>query len=185
MPSFSLYKTMHSAPITAGEMRKKQADQIMDVTWWEDINSRVGYLYDCYHDDEPLVLRGLNPTKSKDKIAVDVKLIKHTSKTYEKDAVTYHLQFRPYYDDVPDWYTKNFIDMYRSTFPMGCYIDLQDSKGNYNRWLIVDEVNLYGTQFITWEILPCDYIFQWMMDGKKHQLAGVKRSQNSYMLCAS
>ena len=35
-------------------------------------------------------------------------------------------------------------------------------------------------QFPTYYALPCDHIFQWVHDGKKYQMAGVTRSQNSY-----
>ena len=46
---------------TLGEVRKQQSDEIMDATWWRDIQSRVCYIYDYFHDGEKDKLRGLSP----------------------------------------------------------------------------------------------------------------------------
>ena len=57
-----------------GEALKKQSDMIMDNTFTRDIAYRK-----CYIDNQP----------------VDAKYIVHTYYSISKDAVDYHLQFRP------------------------------------------------------------------------------------------
>ena len=179
MPSFDLYKKINDAPTTNGQVRKNMSDQVMDITWWEDIASRAAYLYDFYHDDEPTVLRDLHPDESYEKVPIDIKFVHHTSQTYDKDAVTFHIQLRPFQECNVEYYDEFFGERYGSIWPLGLYCDIPDEKWQYNRWLIVDKANFYGTQFPTYEILPCDKIIQYMFNGYKHQIAGVLRSQNS------
>lgn len=179
MPSLSQYKKQLGSH-TNGDVRKTQSDLIMENTWWEDVSARTAYLCDYYHDDEILLLNNLHPDKDKKKIPIDIKFLQSASQTYDKDQVTFHLQLRPsqlcnvpYYDEV-------FGKRYNAMFPVGLYIIIQDEKGVWNRWLIVDRANINATQFPTFEILRCDYVFQYIMDNKKVQIPGVLRSQNSY-----
>lgn len=179
MPSFNAYRESLSGK-TVGEMLKKQSDDIMNNTWWNDISSTVGYIYDYYHDSEPLKLTGLNSNNDSLKIPIDIKVLKNASQTYEKDQVTAHLQLRPNQQCNVYYYKEFFEDRYSSLFPIGLYIDIKDANGKYNRWLIVEKANnLNERQFPTYEILPCDKIFQYIAHGAKHQIAGVLRSQNS------
>lgn len=180
MPSFELYnKMISSSGSTGGQIRKSNSDDIMEATWWEDIQSRVCYLYDYYHDDEKLTLRDLNSDKSPTKISIDAKYIVDSYQTFEKDSVTYHLQFRPSQECNIPYYDEMFKDKYDSLFPIGLFVDIPDEKGRFNKWMIVDKANYYNPQFITYQILPCDHVFQWVHDGKKYQMCGVSRSQNS------
>lgn len=179
MPNFATYKQLHSQH-TVGEALKAQSDMIMDATWERDIASSVGYLYDYYHDDEPLTLHDLHPENSKVKTPIDIKVIKSASQTYEKDQVTTHIQFRPHQNCNVDYYDEVFAKRYSAVFPIGLYIDVKDYSGKYNRWLIVENANLYNIrQFPTYQILPCDRILQYIYDNTKCQIAGVMRSQNS------
>ena len=84
-----------------------------------------------------------------------------------------------------DYYDEVLGSRYDALFPIGCYIDILHDDNKYHRWLVVDRANWNGNQFPTFEILKCDKVFQWIHDGKKYQCAGVLRSQNSYILCAS
>lgn len=178
MPNLSQYKKQLGSH-TNGEVRKIQSDQIMDATWWEDIASRKAYLCDYYHDNEKLLLNNLNPEKDKLKIPIDIKFVQSSSQTYDKDQITVHLQLRPNQECNVPYYKEVFEDRYSAMFPVGLYAIIQDDKGNWNRWLIVDKANINVTQFPTFEILRCDYVFQYIIDGIKYQIPGVLRSQNS------
>lgn len=177
MPSFELYKKMLGG-ITDGQARKRDSDFIMNATWWEDINSRVGYLYDMYHDKDPYGLKDLDPQNDEEKIPIDIKYIQHSSQTYEKDKITYHLQLRPGQTCNIPYYHK-YEETYASEFPQGLYCDIQNEAGHWDRWLIVDKANGEAPQFPTYEILKCDYTFQYVIEHKKYAVAGILRSQNS------
>ena len=180
MPNFGAYQEIAKHK-SVGEALKYQSDVIMNTTWWNDINSTVVYLYDCYHDSEPLKLRGLDSSKDPLKIAIDAKIVKNASQTYDKDQVTVRLQLRPGQECNVYYYEDDFEKRYGSIFPIGLYCDILDENGQYNRWLIVDKANFANVrQFPTYEILPCDKVFQYIIDRVKHQVAGVLRSQNSY-----
>lgn len=181
MPNLMNYKRIiASQGNTEGQARKNQADLIMEATWDRDIQSRTAYIYDYFHDSEPLTLRNLNSPNDSKKIAVDIKYIINGSQTYDKDPITYHLQFKPSYKCNVPYYKEAFEQKYLSIFPLGLYIDIPDKDGVYNRWLIVDKADYFDPQFSTFELLQCDHVFQWVHNGKKHQMAGVLRSQNSY-----
>ena len=165
---------------TNGQVRKEQSDKIMDVSWWEDIQSRVAYLYDYYHDNHITQLTDMKSDKDDSKVPIDIKFVMSSSQTYDKDQVTFHIQLRPGQKCNVDYYKKVFEEQYDSTFPIGLYIDIPDEQGIFNRWLIVDRANYNVTQFPTFEVLRCDKVFQWIMDNAKIQCAGVLRSQNSY-----
>lgn len=181
MPSFNLYKKIiNPTNNTVGEIHKIQSDGVMNATWKYDINEQTAYLYDWYHDSAPTVLRDLRPFDDKNKIPIDIKFLRSSSQTYDKDGVTFRLQLRPNQECNVDYYKECFGDRYKSNYPCGLYIDIKDNDGKYNRWLVVEEADFYDPQWSTFEILPCDYVFQYMMDGMKKQVAGVLRSQNSY-----
>lgn len=153
---------------------------IMEHTWWEDIQSRVAYIYDYYHDDEPDKNEFLNPTESNVKVPIDIKYIVNAYNSMAKDQVDYHMQFRPSQKCPLDYYENIFHRKYGADFPIGLYVDIEDESGVYKRWLVVGTANVYNPQFIDWSILPCNHLFQWIYKGKKYQVWGVTRSQNSY-----
>lgn len=165
-----------------GQVRKRNADAIVEATWYNDKATRRCYLFDYYHDPQPLKLNDLQPDESI-QVPIDLKYIVYSSQTYAKDAITYHIQFKPSqegdYTLVPS-YEKYFKDMYDATFPCGLYILIPDDKDKYNKWLIVGTANVNDPQFPTYEILRCDKVLQWIYDNKKYQMCGVLRSQNSY-----
>ena len=103
-----------------------------------------------------------------------------SSQTYNKDAVTVHLQLRPEQKCNVWYYEKLFKQRYNATFPVALYVDIPDEQGIYNRWLVVQKANYNVTQFPTFEILRCDKVFQYVIDRKKYWIAGVLQSQNSY-----
>ena len=179
MPSFEYCLDLYGGK-TIGEAHKIESDIIMEETWNSDIESRVAYFYDYYHDDHITQLRDLNPTEDDLKTPIDIKYIVSGSQTYSKDTITYHLQLRPIRERKVDYYDEVFGDRYRAIYPCGLYVDIPDNDKRFNRWLVVAGANYYDPQFSTFEILPCNYVFQWVMDGKKYQVPAVLRSQNSY-----
>ena len=180
MPSFETFKKMNGG-LTVGQNHKTESDIIMEATWDNDIDTRIAYFYDFYHDDHITQLNDLNPAEDQKKIPITIKFIAHTKQTLSKDFISYHLQLRPSQsEDVIPYYKEVFQERYGATFPIGLYVDIPDNKGRYNRWLVVSQADYNDVQFSDFELLRCDYIFQWVIDGKKMQMAGVLRSQNSY-----
>lgn len=178
MPSFNQYqKALLQYGKTLGEVRKKQSDQIMEATWYGDIATRTSWLFDMYHDPDPRLLCNMDVVD--DMVPIDIKFVKHSSKTYDKDNITYHLQMKPSQENCVPYY-EDYEYYYDSEWPLGLYILIPDEKGQLNRWLIVDKADADVTQFPTWEILRCDYCFQYILEGKRYEVAGVLRSQNSY-----
>lgn len=178
MPSLDVLK-QRMGKLTIGEAHKIESDKIMDATWWNDISSRVAYLYDWYHDDNKTQLDELHPETDMNKIPIDIKFLQHTSQTYDKDNVTFHVQFRPKQKCNVPYYDEFFKSRYNAIFPIGLYCDIQNEDGVYNRWLVVDKANLNVTQFPTFEVLRCDRVIQYVHKGVKYNVPGVLRSQNS------
>ena len=181
--SFSDYSKIIGSHSTQGRAHKTKSDMIMDATWWRDIQAQTAYIYDYYHDlksNEKFKLNDLHSVDDVLKTPLDIKFIRHSKQTYDKDPVTFWIQLRPEQQCNLDYYANVLGDCYDALFPIGCYIDIQQEDGKYYRWLIVDKANWNGNQFPTFEILKCDKVFQWIHKGKKYQCAGVLRSQNSY-----
>lgn len=136
-----LYKARLSIQGTyMGEVLKNQSDTIMNETFTNDIAYRL-----CYIEGKP----------------VDAKYIVHTYYSISKDAVDYHLQFRP-----------------GVHYAIGTYVDIPDDTKTYNRWLIVGRSD--EPQFVKYNILKCNWTFKWIYEGKIYECLGVLRSRNSY-----
>lgn len=180
MPSLDLYKKMLGSPKTIGEAHKIESDKIMDWTFWNDIGAKKAYIYDYYHDDEPLVYYPMHPERSKTKTEIDIKFIVNAYNSENKDQVGYHIQFRPGQKCPLSYYTEMYSKKYEAFFPIALYIDIPDEQGVYRKWLITETANWLGLQFPTYYVLPIDHIFQWIHNGVKYQMCGVGRSQNSY-----
>lgn len=181
MPFYDLYRTILGEQ-TVGDVRRKQSHDLINYTWWNDFSSQIAYLYDWYHDSKSQdahKLRNLSPQKDDQKIPIDIKYLTNSSQTYSKDTVTYHIQLRPSQKCNVDYYDTMF-GRYNAIFPVGLYIDIKDNQGNYNKWLIVGLANYYDPMFSTYEVLPCDKVFQWVFENTKFNMSGVLRSQNSY-----
>lgn len=181
MPSLDTYKRLNGGFRTNGDVRKYQSDQIMEYTFDEDLQTKIVYLYDYFHDDEPDVAFDLHPENSKTKIPVEAKYVQNSYHTLDKDAVDFHLQFKPSFNcyEIVPYYYDMFTKIYNSPEVVGLYCDVPDNKGRYQRWLIVDKGFGDALQFDTWSILRCDYQYRWIRDNKKYKMWGVSRSQNS------
>lgn len=179
MPSLMNYKKMLGS-FTDGEARKYESAMIMESTWDEDIATRTCYFYDWYHDINKTKLNDMHPELDFYKIPMRVKYLVSASQTFDKDAVTYHLQMKPSQQCVVPYYDEFFKNRYDANYPCGLYVDIPDERGIYNRWLVVGEANYNDPQFPTLQILRCDKVIQYVLNGVKYNVPAVLRSQNSY-----
>lgn len=181
--NFKDFQALHGNAGIPGRSRKRQSDQIMLGTWDQDIQSQTCYIYDFYHDQkssESLKLNDLHPQDDPYKIPLDIKFIRHTGQTYDKDPVTFWLQMKPGQKCNVDYYGEVLGERYDALFPIALFADIADEDGSYNKWLIVDKANYNGSLYPTFEILRCDFIARWIYKGHKYQCPAVLRSQNSY-----
>ena len=176
--TFEQYQKTYGG-ISFGQADKLNNDKLMEWGWDDDIGTQTAYLFDYSHDPFKTQLKNYTPDQFKNLIPISVKYYKHTSQTYSKDVTTYHIQMRPSQECNVPYYKEVFEDRYSATFPVGMYILIKDNKGKYNRWMVVGEADYNDPQFSTFEILPCDYIFRWIYNNQKYEMAGVSRSQNS------
>lgn len=189
MPSLDTYKrAMSSKGSTVGQYRKQMSDIIMEATWDNDISSRICYIYDFYHDDEPGKLSGMtydNTTKTK----IDLKFIATDSGSISKDYPQAKIMFKPsqkteFQVDDELYYIQERKEMYGADDPfIGLYVDIPNDKGVYHRWMICAE-DISGNQFKKYLVLECNYRFQWISRDNnqriKNQMWCVLRSQSSY-----
>lgn len=184
MLSFEGMKKKNSNVGTIGQQLKKSSDMVMQNTFDNDVQTKIGYLYDYYHDDQAGSRSGYNPSLSKTKIPVKLKFIVKSYKTIAKDEPDYHIQFSP--DDwnnqtfKPDWFNKyQRLDI---EFPVGLYVDIENDRGVYEKWLIC--YNESSNQFPKFGVIKCNYKFTWITDNGvnryQRRVWGVERIQNSY-----
>lgn len=166
----------------SGRARKYGSEMVIENTFSRDPEYQIGYLYDASHDlgEERLKFRGLHPYDDENKIPIELKLQAHTLQTYDKSQITYHIQFKPSQECNVPYYDEVFAERYHAQWPVGLYLDLMDSKERYNRWLVVGRADVYNFAFPTYDVLPCDKVFQWIHNRKRYQCVGVQRTQNSY-----
>lgn len=171
---------------TLGQIYKEQSDWSMEWTWDNDPQSRVGYIYDYMHDDQPDIKDHMtyeNTTKTK----IDVKLIIKSYSSLDQDQPEFYCQFKPSqkveFDETDELYyfETEYRKRYGVEFPVGQYLDLPDDRGIYRKWLICERE--LANQFPKYLILPIDYQFMWIeRDGSnvyKRKMWGVNRSQKS------
>lgn len=166
---------------TIGQIILEQSDMAMEETWYSDPQHRVAYFFDCDSDPDPYLLKNMTPTR--DMTPVDIKFVKHTSQTYSKDFVTYHIMFKPSYEPNVPGYEEKFEKRYGAEFPCGLYFLMSDAKGMMQRWIVVGLADAYDIQFPTYEVLRCTDCYNWIVNGKKYSFAGARRLQSSY-ICA-
>lgn len=172
---------------TLGEIRKEQSDWLMEQTWTDDIQSKVCYIYDYFHDDQSELNVGMtyeNTTKTK----IDAKFIVSNYGSITKDQVAYHLMFKPSqpiefseFDELY-YFETDYRKQWGTNFPTGLFIDIPNEKKVYEKWLILTMEQ--GNQFIKYNILPCNYLFEWVetcgQKRYKRKMWGCDRQQLSY-----
>lgn len=172
---------------TIGQIYKEQSDFLMEETWTNDIQSKVCYIYDYAHDNEP-ELKDHMTYENTTKTRIDAKFIITQYGSISKDQVAYHLMFKPSqpleFNDGDELYyfETNYRKKYDIPFPCSLYIDIPNEKGIYEKWLIINEEQ--GNQFIKYNILPCNYRFEWVetsgQNRYKRRMWGCDRQQLSY-----
>lgn len=188
MPTFKEMQQVYANIGTVGQQIKQQSDDAMEATWDNDIQSKVCYIYDYYHDDEPTLNKNIHHTHKTTKTRIDAKFIIKSYSSLDKDQVEYYLQFKPSQKtrfeptDELYYFETDYRNVYMQDFPIGLYCDIPDDQGIYNRWIICSKE--IGNQFIKYNILPCDYWFHFIVkkNGKryKRKIWGVTRTQSSY-----
>lgn len=184
MPSFADMKKKYSNT-TIGQQLKTMADQVVQDTFDNDINTRQCYLYDYYHDDQADFEYGYDPSQSKTKIPAKLKFMRKTYKSLAKDDPEYHIMFEP---DVwnamsvkPQWFDKIYSKL-GIKFPIGLFVDVPDDRGVYHRWIIMYED--VSNQFPKFGVLRCNYRFTWINNSsgnrRLRKVWGVEATQNSY-----
>lgn len=181
--------------LTLGEQLKQDSDNLMELTWDNDIQSKVCYIYDYFHDDffvdEHGITRTLKDGMTYDhtnKTRVDAKFIVKTYQSMDKDQVEYYLQFKPSQKfsftegDELYYYETDYHQRYSAEFPIGLFCDIPDDRGVYHKWLICRSEP--ANQFPKFLILPCSYELMWIeKNGKdriKRRMWSVLRQQQSY-----
>jgi len=180
MPSLSTYRKM-LGNYTNGEAHKMESDMVMEETWYDDMQTRTAYFYDYAHDTHPRQFTGLSPETDPYKVPISIKYIENSSQTLNKDEISYHIMFKPSQDlTVVHYYHDDYERRWNATFPCGLYVDIPDNRGIYNRWLVVGLAQSNNAQFPTYEILRVNFLFSWIFNRTKYQMAGVQRTQNNY-----
>lgn len=159
----------------------------MEQTWTSDIQSKVCYIYDYFHDNQPHIKDHMtyeNTTKTK----IDAKFIVAQYGSISKDQIAYHIMFKPSEklefteSDELYYFETDYRQKFGTKFPTSFYIDIPNEKGVYEKWLIINEEQ--GNQFIKYNILPCNYRFEWVessgQNRYKRRMWGCERQQLSY-----
>lgn len=173
---------------TISEIHKANSDFAMEFTWDNNIQSKVCYIYDYWHDNHVELFNSFTYDDTTTKTKIDAKFIISSYGSIDKDQVAYHIMFRPSekltFDENDDmyYYETDYKDKYDMLYPIGMYIDIPDDRGVYNRWLICGYEQ--ANQFVKYNVLPCDYRLQWVStEGNKRfkrQMWCCTRSMNSY-----
>lgn len=187
MPSFREAKRIYGSNLTIGQQLKQMSDMAMEETWDNNIQSKVCYIYDYYHDDQPDKKDHMTYERTT-KTRIDAKFIVKSYQSIDKDQVDYYIQFKPSQpveftkNDQLYYYEQDFRRKYGAEFPTGLYCDIPDEKGVYRKWMII--LSEPANQFTKYLVLPINYNFMWIeRNGKeriKRRMWAVLRSQNSY-----
>ena len=187
MPSFREAKRIYGSNLTIGQQLKQMSDMAMEETWDNNIQSKVCYIYDYYHDDQPDKKDHMTYERTT-KTRIDAKFIVKSYQSIDKDQVDYYIQFKPSQpveftkNDQLYYYEQDFRRKYGAEFPTGLYCDIPDEKGVYRKWMII--LSEPANQFTKYLVLPINYNFMCIeRNGKeriKRRMWAVLRSQNSY-----
>ena len=189
MMSFSEAKRVYENNKTVGQQIKEESDWLMEETFWNDPQSKVCYIYDYWHDNQPELNVGMTYEHTT-KTRIDAKFIIKTYQSMDKDQVEYYLQFKPSqkvrFDETDELYylETDYVKCYGSEDFVGHFVDVPDDRGVYRKWLICRKEP--ANQFVKYLILPCSYQLKWIeKDGQnryKRSMWCVIRQQNSYTI---
>lgn len=152
---------MNSLGSYEGEAKRRNSQNIMDVSWMRDPATKPVYV--------KWVDSGL-PVVEDDDVPVYAKFNVKSYHNITGDEVAYLLQFR--LEDI-----KNNPEI-----KVGSYVQIRNEMDEPEWWLIwhLDD----RTQFRQFSILKCTWVYKWtsFKDGHRtiHQCLGVTRNQNNY-----
>lgn len=174
---------------TIGQIYKEQSDFAMEQLWWNDLQSKVAYIYDWKHDNQPEIKDHMtyeNTTKTR----IDIKFSMKSHSSLDQDQPEFYCQFKPSQKlefeegDELYYYETDYRQKYGSEFPVGMMLDIPDDRGIYRKWLICERE--LANQFPKYLILPIDYQFMWLEKDEdkiyRRKMWGVNRSQKSYTI---
>lgn len=161
--SYKNYLSSHGNSV--GQIKKNQSDFIMDQTFDRDPAYKQGMLYNA--NLEPIEM-------------VDFKFQKAQVYTINKDQVEYFIQFRPGYHPEKKHNTANkTYRLYNDEKErISFYLDIPDDNGDVYKWLLVGRNN--DNAFVRYNVLQCNWTFEWMIDRQYYNCLGVVRSRNNY-----
>lgn len=170
MLSFMDYKRM--SPPTDGEQLRRNAQMVRESTWSGDSSARLCYLYDWAHDDQSELSCTVTDTHTV-KQPAEVKFIPCRRSCDGRQRTQYKILLRPS-EIIPSYYEEAFGP--HAEFPVGLYLDIPDEKNVYHKWLICD--SLIEAHQTAYTVLPCNYEFHWIMDGRRYRMWGISRLRN-------
>ena len=172
---------------TIGQIYKEQSDDMMNWTWDNDIQSKVCYIYDFYHDDQPRLAEGMtydNTTKTR----IDAKFIVKSYQSMDKDQVDYYIQFKPtqktHFSEGDELYyfETDYRQKYHNDNFIGLFIDIPNDENIYEKWMILRTEP--ANQFPKYLILKCNYELMWIENNGtekiKRRMWSVLKMQSSY-----
>lgn len=191
MPSLSTARRVANAKTngakTIGQIYKKQSDDMMNWTWDNDIQSKICYIYDFYHDDQPRLAEGMtyeNTTKTR----IDAKFIVKSYQSMDKDQVEYYVQFKPtqktHFSEGDELYyfETDYRKKYHNDNFIGLFIDIPNDENIYEKWMILRTEP--ANQFPKYLILKCNYELMWIENNGtekiKRRMWSVLKMQSSY-----
>ena len=172
---------------TIGQIYKEQSDWAMEQTWDNDIQSKICYIYDFYHDDQPRLAEGMtyeNTTKTR----IDAKFIVKSYQSMDKDQVEYYIQFKPtqktHFSEGDELYyfETDYRKKYHNDNFIGLFIDIPNDENIYEKWMILRTEP--ANQFPKYLILKCNYELMWIENNGtekiKRRMWSVLKIQSSY-----
>lgn len=172
---------------TIGQIYKEQSDWAMEQTWDNDIQSKICYIYDFYHDDQPRLAEGMtyeNTTKTR----IDAKFIVKSYQSMDKDQVDYYIQFKPtqktHFSEGDELYyfETDYRKKYHNDNFIGLFIDIPNDENIYEKWMILRTEP--ANQFPKYLILKCNYELMWIENNRtekiKRRMWSVLKMQSSY-----
>jgi len=172
---------------TIGQIYKEQSDDIMNWTWDNDIQSKICYIYDFYHDNQPRLAEGMtyeNTTKTR----IDAKFIVKSYQSMDKDQVDYYIQFKPtqktHFSEGDELYyfETDYRKKYHNDNFIGLFIDIPNDENIYEKWMILRTEP--ANQFPKYLILKCNYELMWIENNGtekiKRRMWSVLKMQSSY-----
>ena len=191
MPSLQTARRVANAKNTGaktfGQIYKKQSDWAMEQTWDNDIQSKICYIYDFYHDDQPRLAEGMtyeNTTKTR----IDAKFIVKSYQSMDKDQVDYYIQFKPtqktHFSEGDELYyfETDYRKKYHNDNFIGLFIDIPNDENIYEKWMILRTEP--ANQFPKYLILKCNYELMWIENNGtekiKRRMWSVLKIQSSY-----